>query len=78
MVQIVIRSLCFSETLENMNRALIQENGLKAGLAFPTGVSINHCAAHYTPTALDTTVLKYDDVMKVDFGTHINGTNKAR
>ena len=47
--------------------------GLEAGLAFPTGVSLNHCAAHYTPNAGDTTVLQYDDVMKVDFGTHING-----
>ena len=56
-----------------MNRTLIQENGLKAGLAFPTGVSINHCAAHYTPNAGDTTVFKYEDVMKLDFGTHING-----
>ena len=45
------------------------------GLAFPTGCSINHCAAHYTPNAGDPTVLQYDDVCKIDFGTHINGTN---
>lgn len=50
------------------------ENGLTSGLAFPTGVSLNNCAAHYTPNAGDTTVLGADDVMKVDFGTHINGT----
>ena len=43
------------------------------GHAFPTGCSINHCAAHYTPNAGDNTVLQYDDVMKLDFGTHING-----
>jgi methionyl aminopeptidase len=42
-------------------------------LAFPTGCSRNHCAAHYTPNAGDTTVLQYDDVTKIDFGTHING-----
>lgn len=41
------------------------------GLAFPTGCSLNHCAAHYTPNAGDNTVLQYDDVMKVDFGTHV-------
>ena len=63
----------FSEELEGTARKLIKENGLEAGLAFPTGVSLNHCAAHYTPNAGDTTVLQYDDVMKVDFGTHING-----
>ena len=51
-----------------------EENGLEAGLAFPTGVSINHCAAHYTPNNGDNSVLNYDDVMKVDFGTHIHGT----
>ncbi|GAB1610722.1 methionine aminopeptidase 2-like [Argonauta hians] len=61
------------ETLEDMARKLIKENGLQAGLAFPTGCSLNHCAAHYTPNAGDKTVLQYDDVCKIDFGTHVNG-----
>ncbi|XP_015521706.2 methionine aminopeptidase 2 [Neodiprion pinetum] len=59
--------------LEKTARQLIGEDGLKAGLAFPTGCSRNHCAAHYTPNAGDPTVLEYDDVTKIDFGTHING-----
>ena len=42
-----------------------------AGLAFPTGCSLNFCAAHYTPNAGDETVLTYDDVCKLDFGTHV-------
>jgi methionyl aminopeptidase len=29
------------ETLENMVRKLIKENGLQAGIAFPTGCSLN-------------------------------------
>ncbi|KAF8768372.1 methionine aminopeptidase 2-like isoform X2 [Argiope bruennichi] len=61
------------EELEKTARALIAENGLEAGLAFPTGCSLNNCAAHYTPNAGDTTVLTYDDVCKIDFGTHVNG-----
>lgn len=61
------------ETLESTSRKMINENGLDAGLAFPTGCSLNHCAAHYTPNAGDPTVLGYDDVCKIDFGTHING-----
>ncbi|AWO98246.1 putative vezatin [Scophthalmus maximus] len=61
------------ERLEDCSRKLIKEDGLNAGLAFPTGCSLNHCAAHYTPNAGDTTVLQYDDVCKIDFGTHING-----
>lgn len=61
------------ETLEGISRKLIAENGLQAGLAFPTGCSLNNCAAHYTPNAGDTTVLNYDDVCKIDFGVHVNG-----
>ena len=69
---------------------------------FPTGVSLNQIAAHYTSNPGDKTVLKYmhvcmcarvcvclcvcvlislgqdqvlkyDDVLKLDFGTHVNG-----
>ena len=47
-----------SEKLEAASRATIGENGLEAGLAFPTGCSLNHCAAHYTPNAGDKTVLQ--------------------
>lgn len=46
---------------------------MNAGLAFPTGCSLNHCAAHYTPNAGDPTILQEDDVCKIDFGTHVNG-----
>ncbi|GFY95187.1 methionine aminopeptidase 2B [Actinidia rufa] len=61
------------ETLENTVRKLISENGLQAGIAFPTGCSLNWVAAHWTPNSGDKTVLQYDDVMKLDFGTHIDG-----
>ena len=61
------------EELEKTARLMINENGLEAGLAFPTGCSRNHVAAHYTPNAGDNTVLEYDDVVKMDFGTHIKG-----
>jgi len=61
------------EQIEECNRRLVQENGLQAGIAFPTGCSINDVAAHYSPNTGDNTVLKYGDVMKVDFGTQIGG-----
>ncbi|XP_051118218.1 methionine aminopeptidase 2A-like isoform X2 [Andrographis paniculata] len=61
------------EALEDTVRRLISENGLKAGIAFPTGCSLNWVAAHWTPNTGDKTVLQYDDVMKLDFGTHIDG-----
>jgi hypothetical protein len=61
------------ERLEECNRRLVKENGLQAGIGFPTGCSINHVAAHYTPNPGDRVTLQYGDVMKVDFGTQIDG-----
>jgi hypothetical protein len=60
---ILMTELC--ETLENSVRLLIKENGMEAGIAFPTGCSLNYVAAHWTPNAGDKTVLQYDDVMKL-------------
>lgn len=68
-----IKMIDLCEKLENATRTFIGENGLKAGIAFPTGCSLNYCAAHYTPNPGDNTVLQYGDVCKIDFGTHVNG-----
>lgn len=68
---ILMTELC--EKLEDSVRQLIDARGLEAGIAFPTGCSLNYVAAHWTPNAGDKTVLQYDDVMKLDFGTQING-----
>jgi len=68
-----------AETIEDGTRHLTGHMGLEegdnilGGVAFPTGLSLNHCAAHYTPNAGNKTVLKQEDVMKVDFGVHVNG-----
>lgn len=43
------------ENIEEGTRALVEENGFQSGIGFPTGVSLNNCAAHYTPNAGDTT-----------------------
>ncbi|CAF2140426.1 hypothetical protein HID58_006087 [Brassica napus] len=37
------------------------------------GFLTSRVAAHWIPNSGDNTVLPYDDVMKVDFGTHIDG-----
>mmetsp|Transcript_10247 Transcript_10247/g.25748 ORF Transcript_10247/g.25748 Transcript_10247/m.25748 type:complete len:436 (-) Transcript_10247:23-1330(-) len=68
-----VKLIDMCEQIEAMNRKLVKEDGLNASIAFPTGCSINHVAAHYTPNAGDNTVLQYDDVMKLDFGTQVNG-----
>ncbi|KAH7325824.1 methionine aminopeptidase 2-like protein [Stachybotrys elegans] len=68
-----------AEGIENSVRALTGHAGLTegdcmvAGMGFPCGLSINHCAAHFTPNAGNKLVLQQEDVMKVDFGVHVNG-----
>jgi len=68
-----IKLIDMCEKIEAKNRELVQESGLAAGIGFPTGCSVNHVAAHYTPNCGDDTVLNYGDVMSIDFGTQING-----
>jgi methionyl aminopeptidase len=67
-----------ADLIENGTRALVEENGMEAGIGFPTGLSLNDCAAHYTPNAGDKTVLSYDDVLKVDIGTHVRGRERQK
>ncbi|KAI9570346.1 peptidase M24, structural domain-containing protein [Boletus coccyginus] len=62
-----------AEYIEDGTRSLVEENGLDTGVGFPTGLSLNNCAAHYTPNAGDTTILQHGDVLKVDFGVHVKG-----
>lgn len=68
-----------AEGIEDSVRALTGHPGLEegdnimGGMGFPCGLSINHCAAHYTPNAGNKMVLQEGDVMKVDFGAHVNG-----
>ena len=78
-----------AEYIENGTRALVEENGLECGVGFPTGLSLNNCAAHYSPNGGDTTgkfrpqpqtttpqyhtVLQQGDMLKVDFGIHVKG-----
>ncbi|RHZ57159.1 methionine aminopeptidase 2 [Aspergillus thermomutatus] len=68
-----------AEGIEDSVRALTGHQGLeegdslKGGMGFPCGLSINHCAAHYTPNAGNKMVLQQGDVMKIDFGAHVNG-----
>ncbi|KAF6766737.1 peptidase M24A methionine aminopeptidase [Ephemerocybe angulata] len=59
--------------IEDGTRALVEENGLEAGVGFPTGLSLNNVAAHYSPNAGDKIILKKEDVMKVDIGVHVKG-----
>lgn len=49
----------------------IRSHGAKP--AFPTNLSINEIAAHYTPTSKDKSRFEVGDVVKVDVGAHVDG-----
>lgn len=46
---------------------------LKSGIGFPVGISINDVAAHFTPSKDNNPIINNDDLVKIDFGVHING-----
>ena len=51
-----------------------KQNPLNSGVGFPTGLSINNCAAHWTPKINSIRKLKKTDVIKIDYGVHIEGS----
>jgi len=60
------------------NQISIETNNIpysdSRGIAFPVGININNCAAHYSPTATSSSdVFLIDDVVKIDYGIHIDG-----
>ena len=44
-----------AEGIEASVRALVDADGFESGIAFPTGLNLNHCAAHYSPNGGDNT-----------------------
>ncbi|KAK2865418.1 hypothetical protein FQN49_003596 [Arthroderma sp. PD_2] len=69
-----------AQEIEDGVRALTNHQGietgdaLKAGMGFPTGLCLNNVAAHWTPNpGAKEVILQHDDVLKVDFGVHVNG-----
>ena len=67
-----ICNLIESKIAEEINKTA--PNQLNNGVAFPTGISINNVAAHFTPNFNDQTIINLDDVIKIDYGVHINGS----
>ena len=47
---------------------------IEQGVAFPTGLSINNCVAHWTPRIDSKQLLMENDVIKIDYGVHFNGS----
>jgi methionyl aminopeptidase len=65
-----------TETKAYASIAIDTVNGssINGGIGFPVGLSVNDCAAHYHPHSQDThAILSNSDILKVDFGTEVNG-----
>lgn len=64
-----VSELCFFIENEISNR-----NSLGISIAFPVGININNCVAHYSILDLsETREFQDDDVVKIDFGIHKEG-----
>ena len=59
--------------IENSIITNFKQNNLKSGIGFPVGYSINNVIAHDTAINNDTRILNFNDVVKIDYGTHVNG-----
>eukprot|EP00922_Rhytidocystis_sp_ex-Travisia-forbesii_P071752 GHVS01107092.1.p1 GENE.GHVS01107092.1~~GHVS01107092.1.p1 ORF type:complete len:467 (+),score=88.93 GHVS01107092.1:119-1519(+) len=69
-----ISMLSLVQRLESTVASLIESNGLERGWGFPTGCSLNNCAAHYTPNYGEKEViLGQKDLCKLDFGVQVGG-----
>ena len=66
--KIIKKEMPLLEIAEKIEAKIIELGGKPA---FPTNLSINDIAAHYTPSADDKT--KAHGLLKVDFGVHIDG-----
>jgi len=64
------------QRIEQTNLKLLgfdRERPLARSWGFPTGCSLNECAAHWTPNTGEHRILQKSDICKIDFGTQING-----
>jgi len=60
----------YVETCEWIEKEIVARGG---AAAFPTGIGVNHVTAHYAPQEADESKFLETDVIKVDFGVHVEG-----
>lgn len=65
------------EIVRRIEKAIAEQlpEELNQGIAFPVGIGINHCVAHYSPLLGEHKVemIKAGDLLKIDFGVHVKG-----
>lgn len=60
----------YLETCEMIEREIVARG---AAPAFPTGIGVNEVTAHYAPQEDDGSKFSEEDLIKVDFGVHVDG-----
>src|SRR2546428_5656495 len=60
----------YLDICEKLGGEIVQRGGR---VAFPTGVGVNSVTAHYAPQAGESGRVGEKDVVKVDFGVHVDG-----
>ncbi|MDG6898365.1 MAG: type II methionyl aminopeptidase [Nitrososphaerota archaeon] len=60
----------YVELCEWVEKEIVARGGAPA---FPTGIGVNDVTAHYAPQETDTSRFRESDVIKVDFGVHVDG-----
>ncbi|MFC1770800.1 type II methionyl aminopeptidase [Candidatus Margulisiibacteriota bacterium] len=61
-----------AEKIENKANEINHHSPVPVKLAFPVNMSLNECAAHYSPGIMDETVFT-DQIVKLDIGISIKG-----
>jgi len=74
-IQAVVKSrvevgMSYLEACELVEKEIKSRGGEPA---FPVGIGVNQVTAHYAPGEDDTSVFKESDLIKVDFGVHVDG-----
>ena len=59
--------------IENKCKDLTKNQGVNEGIGFPSSLSVNNCAAHFTPSKLYDVTLDKKSITKIDFGVEVNG-----
>ena len=61
------------EDFINIHSNFNNKEPFKSGIGFPIGLSINECAAHWTPNSGENRTWEQNDLVKIDYGVHIDG-----
>lgn len=59
--------------IENKCVELSKGEGVNSGIGFPSSLSVNNCAAHFTPSSKFDVTLDEKSITKIDFGVEVNG-----